>query len=99
MSSILHKATLIEVKRGKPMTDISADLRQELDQLQAEYKAAVDDWVAAIRKEETLASGNHNVAELDQWEAAHFREHKLHREVDYRKRLYENALRREFYGF
>jgi hypothetical protein len=99
MSSLLHNAALIEVKRGKTMADISADLQQELDQLQAEYKAAVDDWVAAIREEEALASGNHNVAELDEWEAAHFREHKLHREVDYRKRLYENALRREFFGF
>jgi hypothetical protein len=99
MSSTLHKAALIEVKRGKTMADISADLQQELDQLQAEYKAAVDDWVAAIREEEALASGNHNVAELDQWEAAHFREHKLHKEVDFRKRLYENALRREFFGF
>jgi hypothetical protein len=81
------------------MSDISADLQQELDQLQADYKAAVDSWVAAIREEEALASGNHSVAELDKWEAAHFREHKLHKEVDYRKRLYENALRHEFYGF
>jgi hypothetical protein len=81
------------------VTDISPDLQQELDQLQADYKAAVDNWVAAIREEEALASANHNVAELDKWEAAHFREHRLHKEVDYRKRLYENALRREFYGF
>jgi hypothetical protein len=81
------------------MADVSANLQQELDQLQAEYKTAVHDWVAAIREEEALASANHNVVELDQWEAAHFREHKLHKEVDYRKRLYENALRREFFGF
>ena len=81
------------------MADISPDLRQELDQLQADYKAAVDNWVKAIREEEALASANHDVAELDKWEAAHFREHKLHKEVDYRKRLYENALRKEFYGF
>ncbi|HTZ67632.1 MAG TPA: hypothetical protein VMB83_09215 [Roseiarcus sp.] len=81
------------------MTDISPDLQRELDQLQADYKAAVDNWVTAIREEEALASANHNVAELDKWEAAHFREHKLHREVIYRKRLYEDALRREFYGF
>ena len=81
------------------MADISADLQHELDQLQADYKAAVDKWVEAIREEESLASANHNVAELDQWEAAHFREHKLHKEADYRKRLYEDALRREFYGF
>ncbi|HEY1888199.1 MAG TPA: hypothetical protein VGG86_19455 [Roseiarcus sp.] len=81
------------------MADISPDLQQELDQLQADYKAAVDNWVKAIREEEALASANHDVAELDKWEAAHFREHKLHKEVDYRKRLYENALRKEFYGF
>jgi hypothetical protein len=81
------------------MADISPDLQQELDQLQAAYKEAVDEWVAAIREEEALASGNHDVAELDKWEGAHFREHKLHKEVDYRKRLYENALRKEFYGF
>ena len=81
------------------MADISPDLQQELDQLRADYKAAVDNWVKAIREEEALASANHDVAELDKWEAAHFREHKLHKEVDYRKRLYENALRKEFYGF
>jgi hypothetical protein len=82
------------------MADISANLQQELDQLQAAYKAAVDNWVAAIRAEETLASGaDHSVAELDKWEQAHFREHKMHKEADYRKRLYEDALRREFYGF
>lgn len=81
------------------MADTSPDLQQELDQLQADYRAAVDNWVKAIREEEALASGNHDVAELDKWEAAHFREHKLHKEVDYRKRLYENALRKEFYGF
>ena len=81
------------------MADISAELQQELDQMQAAYKAAVDEWVKAIRDEEALASGNHNVAELDQWEAACFHSHKLQREVDYRKRLYEDALRREFFGF
>ena len=39
------------------MADISADLQEELDQLQAAYKAAVDEWVKAIREEEALASG------------------------------------------
>ena len=68
------------------MADISADLQQELDQLQAAYKEAVDNWVAAIREEEALASGDHNVADST-WEAANFRAHKLHQEVDYRKRL------------
>jgi hypothetical protein len=81
------------------MADISPELQQELDQLQAAYKAAVDEWVNAIREEEALASGNHNVAELDKWEAAHFRENRKQREVIYKKKLYEDALRREFFGF
>jgi hypothetical protein len=73
--------------------------QSELDRLQADYKNAVDDWVAAIREEEALASVDHSVAKLDEWENAGFRENKLHKEAVYRKRLYENALRREFYGF
>ena len=47
------------------MADVSPELQQALDQLQADYKAAVESWVAAVREEEALASGNHNVAELD----------------------------------
>jgi hypothetical protein len=78
---------------------IDPELQQELDQLQADYKNSVDAWVETIRAEEALASGLHDVAELDAWEAAHFREHKAHREVIYRKRLYEDALRRESFGF
>ena len=81
------------------MTDISADLQQELDELQASYKAAVDEWVQAIREEEALASRNHDVAELDKWEAAWFHENKKQREVIHKKKVYEDALRREFFGF
>ena len=46
----------------------------ELDELQATYKAAVEAWISAIRNEEALASVNHTVAEVDQWERAHFKE-------------------------
>jgi hypothetical protein len=82
------------------MTDLDPELQQELDELLADYKKAVDDWVAAIREEEAVASDStHSVADLDKWEQAHFSEDKLHREVIYRKRLYEDALRREFFGF
>jgi energy-converting hydrogenase A subunit M len=71
----------------------------ELDRLQAAYKAAVDRWVRAIREEEALASVNHSVAEVDQWEAAHFREDELRDAVIAAKREYEDALRREFFNF
>jgi len=39
----------------------------ELDELQAEYKNAVEAWIAAIRKEEALASVAHDIAEVDKW--------------------------------
>ena len=81
------------------MADMDAALEQKLNQLQADYRKAVDAWVAAIREEEALAAVEHSVADIDKWEAAHFREDKLRREVDYRKRLYEDALRQEFFGF
>lgn len=71
----------------------------KLDALQADYRAAVDAWVKAIRDEEALASVDHSVAKLDDWEAAHFHEHKLYREVIFRKKLYEDALRQAFFGF
>jgi hypothetical protein len=45
----------------------------ELDQMQAAYKAAVEEWIVAIKEEEALASVNHTVAEVDKWEGAHFR--------------------------
>ena len=45
----------------------------ELDQLQSAYKAAVEESIAAIKQEETLASVNHSVAEVDQWETGTLR--------------------------
>jgi hypothetical protein len=71
----------------------------ELDQLQVIYKAAVEEWIAAIRQEEALASVNHSVAEVDQWEQAHFREDELRSKVKAAKRQYEDALREKLFGF
>jgi hypothetical protein len=71
----------------------------ELDKLQADYKAAVENWIAAIRKEEALASVNHTVAEVDKWEQAHFEEDELRSVVKDAKAKYEDALREEFFGF
>ena len=71
----------------------------ELDQMQKAYIAAVEQWVEAIRQEEALASVNHTVAEVDQWENAHFKEDQLRDRVKAAKKKYEDALRQEFYGF
>jgi hypothetical protein len=70
----------------------------KLDRLQVAYKAAVDEWVTAIRAEEALASVNHSVAEIDQWEATHFREDELRSKVKAAKSEYEDGLRQEFFG-
>ncbi|MER9407380.1 hypothetical protein NKI36_25450 [Mesorhizobium caraganae] len=48
-----------------------------LDRLQSAYKAAVEEWIAAIKQEVELASVNHSVAEVDTWEAAHFKEDEM----------------------
>jgi hypothetical protein len=78
--------------------DMSTDTL-ELDQMQAAYKAAVEEWVAAIKEEEALASVNHSVAEVDQWEAAHFKEDDMRKKVKAAKKRYEDALREKFFGF
>jgi hypothetical protein len=71
----------------------------ELDQKQAAYKAAVEAWIKTIREEEELASGDHSVAEVDKWEAAHFREESARNAAKKAKSEYEDALRVKFFGF
>jgi hypothetical protein len=71
----------------------------KLDHLQAAYKAAVDEWVSAIREEEALASVEHSVVKIDQWEAAHFKEEEFRGKVKTAKSEYENQLREEIFGF
>jgi hypothetical protein len=71
----------------------------DLDHMQTAYKTAVDQWRAAIGEEEALASVNHSVAEVDRWEAAHFREEKLRNIAKAAKKEYEAALRLKIFGF
>jgi hypothetical protein len=71
----------------------------ELDQMQDAYKAAVEEWIVAIKQEEALASVNHSVAEIDKWEQAHFKEDQIRTKVKNAKKRYENALREKFFGF
>jgi hypothetical protein len=71
----------------------------ELDQMQNAYKAAVEEWIAAIKQEEELASVNHTVAEVDKWEGAHFKEDEIRSKVKAAKKRYEDALREKFFGF
>ncbi len=71
----------------------------ELDRMQTAYKAAVEEWLAAIKQEEALASVNHTIAEVDKWEGAHFAEDEVRNKVKAAKKKYEDALREKFFGF
>ena len=71
----------------------------ELDRLQSSYKTAIDVWVAAIRYEEALASVNHTIAEVDQWEHAAASEEAARKKAKEAKVAYESALRQEFFNF
>jgi len=71
----------------------------ELDRMQRAYKAAVEEWIAAIRKEETLASANHTLAQVDRWEQAHFDEEDARKRAKAAKASYEAALRKKFFHF
>jgi hypothetical protein len=75
------------------MADISPDLQRELDQIRAAYKAAVDEWVKAIRDEEALALGNIT------WPSSTSGKRPASTRTIHKKKLYEDALRREFFGF
>jgi hypothetical protein len=76
-----------------------SDEHSQLDRMQRAYKAAVEEWLAAIKQEEDLASVSHTVAEVDKWEAAHFNEDEIRNKVKKAKKLYEDALREKFFGF
>jgi hypothetical protein len=78
---------------------MKSDNNSELDQMQSAYKAAVEEWITAIKQEEALASVNHSIAEVDKWEAAHFKEDEVRNKVKTAKKRYEDALRQKFYGF
>ena len=71
----------------------------ELDKLQADYKTAVEEWIAAIRHEEALASVNHTIAEVDLWENAGFAEEEFREKAKAAKEAYEDALREKFFDF
>lgn len=71
----------------------------QLDALQKAYKAAVEEWIAAIKHEEDLASVDHDVAKIDLWEQASFAEDEIRSRVKEAKKAYEDALREQIFGF
>ena len=62
------------------------------------YKKAVDEWVDAIRAEEALAIPDHSMIAMEQWDAAHLREHDAHTRTTEAREAYKDALRKVNYG-
>jgi hypothetical protein len=71
---------------------------EELDPLRVSHKAAIDEWVDAIRAEEALATPDHSMTAMEQWDAAHFREHDAHTKATEAREAYKDALRTVNYG-
>jgi hypothetical protein len=72
--------------------------KEVLDQLRVAYKKAADEWVDAIRAEEALATPDHSMIAMEQWDAAHFREHDAHAKATEARETYKDALRDVNYG-
>jgi hypothetical protein len=72
--------------------------KEDLDQLRIAYKEAVDEWVDTIRAEEALATPDHSMTAMEQWDAAHFSEHDAHAKVTKARDAYKDGLRSANYG-
>jgi len=71
---------------------------RDLDQLRLAYKKAVDEWVDSIRAEEALATPDHSMTSMEQWDTAHFREQDAQTKAADARDAYKDALRLVNYG-
>lgn len=71
----------------------------EYDRLRQEYKAAVDEWVAAIRAEEALALPDQSETAMEHWDAACLKEQETQKRAITTKDAYKDALRKLNFGF
>jgi hypothetical protein len=72
---------------------------QDFDQLLRSYKQAVDAWVGTIRAEESLATEDHSMVQMEKWDDAGFKLHDAELTAKKARDAYKNALRRKNYGF
>lgn len=72
---------------------------KDFDELLADYRHAVDNWVAALKAEEALANDDHSMVEMEKWDAAGFTAHDAEAVAKKARDRYKNALRKKNYGF
>lgn len=71
----------------------------EVSTVQGAYEAAMEKWIKTIRAEEALAFVHPTVAQVDDWEHAHFTEEEARKRADKAKQDYEDAVRQSLFGF
>ncbi|MGO4881810.1 MAG: hypothetical protein ACLP59_13435 [Bryobacteraceae bacterium] len=71
----------------------------ELDRLRQAYKGAVDEWVAAIREEEALATPDYSLPAWERWDTAGFKEQDVQEKAKKAKEAFKDGLRQRDYGF
>lgn len=71
----------------------------ELENLRLKYKAAVDQWIAAIRAEEDLAKIDHSMVADEAWDQANFAEQDARDAAKAARAAYADAVRQELYNF
>jgi hypothetical protein len=71
----------------------------DFDQLLKTYRDAVDQWVEAIHGEESLATADHSMVQMELWDEAGFKLHDAELAAKKARDAYKNALRRKNYGF
>jgi hypothetical protein len=71
----------------------------DFDELLKNYKRAVDAWVDAIRNEESLATSDHSMVEMEHWDDAGFAVQDAEALAKKARDAYKNALRKRNYGF
>jgi hypothetical protein len=71
----------------------------DLDRLRYNYKEAVGRWVAAIRAEEDLATPDHSMIAVEEWDRANFAEQDARDAAKAARQEYADALREVLYNF
>jgi hypothetical protein len=71
----------------------------DLDKLRFKYKSAVERWVEAIREEEKLATPDHSMVAVEEWDRANFAEEDARKIAKAARQEYADALREVLYNF
>jgi hypothetical protein len=71
----------------------------ELDKLRFNYKAAVERWIAAIHFEESLATPDHSMIAVEDWDRANFAEQDARDVAKAARQEYADAVREVLYNF